>query len=432
MKLATPARVDTPLAIGSMTVAGRLFKSATSETRADHDGFVTEELLDFYRPMFAVGTPMVVTGNLYVSRQGKSAGRQAGIDHDDKIPGLRQWVSLAHAGGTKLIAQLNHGGRQISRALPGERIVSASGVREPMYGSKPAPLNVEEIRDVVQSFVAAARRAHDAGFDGVQVHAAHGYLLSQFLTPHTNRRLDAYGGPLENRARLVREVVSGIRDELPDFPLLVKINGTDDLPFRKGATTDELIQVARWLEDAGADAIEVSRGHYESWPGMVQGHYRGFLRNAIERGLLAKVSPGRKVALRAVAPVVERIAERLRPPVEGFNLAFAERFATALDVPVICVGGFHTPEGISAAITNGRVDAISAARAFIADPHLYVNTVGPRAADVPVCGYCNVCIATFSTTAIDCGSADIRGRRDLMIASRAAAPAAASPSKENK
>lgn len=322
------------------------------------------------------------------------------------------------------MAQLNHGGRQIARALPGERIVSASNVREPMYGSKPTALTSEEIADVVAFFVAAAQRAQVAGFDGVQVHAAHGYLLSEFLTPHTNRRSDRYGGSLENRARLTIDIVRAIRVELPDFPLLVKINGTDDLPLRRGATTDELVQVAVWLQEAGVDAVEVSRGHYESWPGMVQGHYRGFLRNATERGLLAKVSPGRKAVLRGIAPVVERIAERLRPPLEGFNLEYAERFTAALDVPVICVGGFHTPDGINAPLAGGRVDAISAARAFIADPHLFLNTLGPQPADIPVCGYCNVCIATFSTTAIDCGSAEIRGRRELMITRHMAALAA--------
>ena len=111
-------RLATPLEIGSMTVAGRLFKSATSETRASADGFVTDELLAFYEPMAEAGTPLIVTGNLYVSPQGKSAGRQAGIDADDKIPGLCEWTGLAHRHGVRIVAQLNHGGRQIAEAAP--------------------------------------------------------------------------------------------------------------------------------------------------------------------------------------------------------------------------------------------------------------------------------------------------------------------------
>lgn len=229
----------TPLGIGSMTVAGRLFKSATSETRATVDGFVTDELLAFYEPMVEAGTPMIITGNLYVSLQGKSADRQAGIDADDKIPGLRDWTGLAHRRDVKIVAQLNHGGRQIARAAPGaDRIVSASAVREPLYGTKPSPLRLDEVPGVVESFAAAGVRAREAGFDGVQIHAARGYLLSQFLTPHTNRRRDAYGGSLDNRARLLVEVPRGLRARLgDDFPILVKMNGTDDLPFRKGANS---------------------------------------------------------------------------------------------------------------------------------------------------------------------------------------------------
>ncbi|ABW12414.1 NADH:flavin oxidoreductase/NADH oxidase [Parafrankia sp. EAN1pec] len=406
----------TPLGIGPMTVAGRLFKSATSETRATADGFVTDELLAFYEPMIEAGTPMIITGNLYVSLQGKSARRQAGIDADDKIPGLRDWTVLAHQHDVKIVAQLNHGGRQIAQAAPGvDRLVSASDIREPLYGTKPSPLRLDEMPGVVESFAAAGARARDAGFDGVQIHAAHGYLLSQFLTPHTNRRIDAYGGSLDNRARLLVEVLRGLRSRLgDDFPILVKMNGTDDLPFRKGATTEELVGVAVRLQDEGIDAVEISRGHYESWPGMIQGKYKGFFRISLTSGAGQHGSALRKAVALAVAPVVEHVAERLRPPMEGFNLPQAELFTQALDVPVICVGGFHTNEGMEAAIGSGKVDAVSAARAMIADPYLYRNVLG-EVADRPICGYCNGCIARFSGLPIDCYSAEIRLHRDAMI-----------------
>jgi NADH:flavin oxidoreductase / NADH oxidase family len=164
-----------PLRIGRLNVAGRLYKSATSETRATDDGHVTDELLEFYEPMVRTGTPLIVTGNLFVSLQAKSAGRQAGIDTDDKKPGLRDWVQLAHNGGSLLIAQLNHGGRQMPRSSdPGKATVSASSVREPLYGTKPRPLRADEIPALVDTFAAAAARAQDVGFDGVQIHAAHG------------------------------------------------------------------------------------------------------------------------------------------------------------------------------------------------------------------------------------------------------------------
>ena len=133
-----------PLRIGRLTVPGRLYKSATSETRATDEGYVTDELLEFYEPMVRAGTPLIVTGNLFVSLQSKSAGRQAGIDSDDKKPGLREWVQLAHSGGSLLVAQLNHGGRQmVGSADPGTATVSASSVREPLYGTKPRPLRAD-------------------------------------------------------------------------------------------------------------------------------------------------------------------------------------------------------------------------------------------------------------------------------------------------
>lgn len=406
----------TPLQLGTRTVAGRLFKSATSETRSSEDGFVTDELLEFYEPMARAGTPLIVTGNLYVSLQGKSTGRQAGIDADDKNTGLRDWVQLAHGGGSLLIAQLNHGGRQtVKSAVPGEPTVSASSVREPLFGTRPRPLHRHEIPSVVEDFAAAAERARAVGFDGVQIHAAHGYLLSQFLTPHTNRRTDDYGGSLENRMRLLREVHRAIRTRVgDDYPVLLKINGTDMMPLRRGADPADLVRVAQVMQDEGIDAVEVSRGHYESWPATVLGNYRGFVRAEVTEGAAAELPWYRRAAMLALAPVVERTAQRWAPGGEGFNLPQAERFTAALDIPVICVGGFHTAAGMQAAIESGRCDAVSAARAFIADPYLFQHIQSPRA-DVPVCGYCNGCIARHGGRPLDCYVEDIRARKNQML-----------------
>jgi 2,4-dienoyl-CoA reductase-like NADH-dependent reductase (Old Yellow Enzyme family) len=412
----SPSPLLKPLQIGHLTIPGRLYKSATSETRATADGYVTDELLEFYEPMARAGTPLIVTGNLFVSLQAKSAGRQAGIDTDDKKPGLREWVQLAHSGGSLLVAQLNHGGRQMVRsAVPGRAPVSASSVREPLYGTKPRPLRTDEIPALVETFGDAAARAREVGFDGVQIHAAHGYLLCQFLTPHTNRRTDVYGGSLDNRMRLLREVYQAIRARVgDDFPILLKMNGTDMLPLRRGATTTELLRVAKVMADEGVDAIEISRGHYESWPGMVLGHYKGFVSGQVKEGSGKEMSRQRRMATLALAPVIERAAERLAPGAEGFNLAQAEQFTAQLDIPVICVGGFHTTQGMESAINGGRCDAVSAARAFIADPYLFKNVQDPLPGR-PVCGYCNGCIARFGGKPVDCYSESIRAQKELML-----------------
>lgn len=403
--------------IGSMEVAGRLFKSATSETRASEDGFVTDELLEFYEPMVRARTPLIVTGNLYVSLQGKSAGRQAGIEADDKIEGLREWVGLAHRHGTKLVAQLNHGGRQMIEAARGSPgIVAPSAVREPVNGVLPRALRRDELRGIVEDFAAAAARAQEAGFDGVQIHAAHGYLLSQFLTPHTNRRDDDYGGSLGNRARLLLEVLVAIRERVgDDFPVLAKLNGTDMLPLRRAATPHELLAVGVALQDAGLDAIEISRAHYESWPAQVLGQYRGFWRAQIREGHGQKASGWQRAAGLVAGPLAERVAERLAPGSEGFNLPYAERFTRALDIPVICVGGFHSQVAMEGAIRGGGCDAVSAARAFIADPYLFRHVTGDAHPDVPVCGYHNGCIARFGGQPVDCYRAEIRARKDAML-----------------
>jgi 2,4-dienoyl-CoA reductase-like NADH-dependent reductase (Old Yellow Enzyme family) len=420
--MTTPSNpLVTPLQIGNMTVAGRLFKSATSETRSSTDGFVTDELLRFYEPIARAGTPLIVTGNLYVSLQGKSAARQAGIDADDKKPGLRQWVQLAHQHGSLLVAQLNHGGRQIATPfVPGQPAVSASAVREPVLGTKPRPLRTDEIPALVNTFAAAAERARDAGFDGVQIHAAHGYLLGQFLTPHTNRRTDQYGGSIDNRMRIVREVYQAIRCRVGEnYPVLLKINGTDMLPpFRRGVRTTDMVRVAKVLQEEGLDAVEVSRGTYESWPANVLGHYRGYIKANIREGAGAELHWARRMAMLAAAPVLERAAERLAPGGEGFNLAQAEQFTRDLEIPVICVGGFHTRAGMEAALTAGRCDAVSAARAFIANPYLFrhMHTPLPGA---PVCGFCNGCVARHGGSAVDCYSSDIRARKNLMLANAA-------------
>jgi len=298
---------------------------------------------------------------------------------------------------------------------PGKATVSASSVREPLYGTKPRPLRADEIPALVDTFAAAAARAQDVGFDGVQIHAAHGYLLGQFLTPHTNRRNDEYGGSLENRMRLLREVFQAIRARVgDDFPLLLKMNGTDMLPLRKGATTAELVRVEKAMADEGIDAVEISRGHYESWPGMILGHYKGFISGQVKEGSGANMSRRRRMTMLALAPIIERAAERLAPGGEGFNLAQAEQFTAQLDIPVICVGGFHTAAGMQSAIETNQCDAVSAARAFIADPYLFQNVQTPTPGR-PVCGYCNGCIARFGGKPIDCYNDEIRTQRDLML-----------------
>jgi 2,4-dienoyl-CoA reductase-like NADH-dependent reductase (Old Yellow Enzyme family) len=183
------------------------------------------------------------------------------------------------------------------------------------------------------------------------------------------------------------------------------------LPLRRAATPHELLAVGIALQDGGLDAIEISRAHYESWPAQVLGEYRGFWRAQIREGTGRKARPVEKAIGLAAAPLVERLAARLAPGSEGFNLPYSQRFTRVLDIPVICVGGFHSRIAMEEAIRAGGCEAVSAAQAFIADAYLFRTVTGSPTPGGPVCGYGNGCIARFGGQPVDCYSPKIRRAR---------------------
>lgn len=405
-----------PLQVGRMTVAGRVWKTATSETRATPAGFIEDEFINFYEPIAWAGTPLIITGNLYVGFSGKPTYRNAGIDADDKIPGLRRLVDTVHKHGSLIVAQINHCGRQMNpEAIGVKEALSASDVRDKVMLTKPRAMTRAEIARTVEEFAAAALRAKQAGFDGVQVHFAHGYLLSEFLTPHTNRRSDEYGGSFDKRLRFPLDVLRAVRARVgADFPLLAKINGADLLVVKGGLDTAELVRVAQTLEAEGLDAIEISCGHYESGFPMIRGRFDGFFEAQIKEGAGQFLSSTMKIAARVANTPLAAAANRLWPTQEGFNLEFARHFKTALQIPVITVGGFHSPQAMEHAILNGHTDAVSIARAMIADPflvkHLREGTSGPQ------CDFCNGCIARAGGSPVDCYNETLRPQRKKMLA----------------
>lgn len=405
----------TPIAIGTLTIAGRLIKTATAETRASVDGFVTPELIDFYVPMAKGGTPLIITGNIYISRDGKSAPRQLGVDGDNKIAGLRQLTDAVHRHGSRIFAQLNHCGRQVVPRFAGlSEAVSASAVKELVTGTMPRELTLLEIQRIVESFADAADRCKRAGFDGVQIHAANGYLMSQFLTPYTNRRTDRYGGSPDHRVNMLRDVLRAIRARVgQQFPIVVKMNGADDLPLRPGLKTHELAQIAAILEREGVDAIEVSVGHYESGMPMVRGTFGRCLRNMV-RGSMSYLPFVRRWGFRLLWPVFALLFNLLWARREGFNLQYTQVFKARVSIPVICVGGFLTRAAMEAALRDGRCDIVSAGRAFIADPllyrHLRDSEPGPQCVD------CNACIGHLGAQPADCYHPVVRAQKDAMLA----------------
>jgi 2,4-dienoyl-CoA reductase-like NADH-dependent reductase (Old Yellow Enzyme family) len=405
----------TPFAIGKLSIAGRIIKTATSETRATADGFATQQHIDFYLPMAEGGVPLIITGNIYPSLDGKSTPLQMGVDDDSKIPALKQLVDSMHVHGTKIFAQLNHSGRQVIPGFAGlPEAVSASAVKDLSTGTRPRALTVAEIERIVQRFADGAARCKQAGFDGVQIHAGHGYLVNQFLTPYTNHRTDEYGGSFENRLRFLRDLYRAMRARVgKDYPVIIKLNGSDYLPLRPGLKTPELVQIAKAMEDEGIDAVEVSVGQYESGFPMVRGAF-GRCLSHMRSGGVRHLALWRRMAFNLSWPLLAVVFNLLFKRREGFNLHYAREFKQALSIPVICVGGFLSRETIENAIEQGLCDAVSVGRGFIADPllyrHLHDGTSGPRCVD------CNACVGLIGTQPVDCYHPRIRAEKDAMLA----------------
>jgi 2,4-dienoyl-CoA reductase-like NADH-dependent reductase (Old Yellow Enzyme family) len=416
-----------PLKIGSLEVSGRLMKAATSETRCDRDGFVTDELLDFYEAMAWAGTPLIISGNLWVSRSGQSTYRMGGIDADDKIPGLTRLTEMVHGHGSKIFAQLNHCGRQVfPDAIGMESALAPSAVREKFLGTRPRAMTKAEIVQTIDDFAAAAVRAKQAGFDGAEIHMAHGYLLSEFLTPYTNRRKDEYGGSFEQRLTVPLEVLKETRRRVGDeFPLIARINGHDRLLARKGLNTQQLVEVARRLQEHGLDGVDLTVGHYESGLAMIRGRFGGFVKALTTEGGGQFMGQPRRGVARASSPFVALAANRMWSTREGFNLRYAREFKAGLSIPVICVGGFHTQQAMEAAVAAGDCDAVSLARGLIANPlmfkHVKDGTSGPD------CDFCNKCIARAGGMPADCYNEPIAAARDADLASAGFAPSYVQP-----
>ncbi|TFW09273.1 NADH:flavin oxidoreductase [Oxalobacteraceae bacterium OM1] len=403
-----------PLEIGKMTIPGRIIKTATTETMSTADGFVTDELVAFYERYAEAGTPLIITGNFYTQRSGRVYNRMPGADDDNKIAGMKRMADIAHRQGSKICAQLSHAGRQVFQPAAADDPVSASAVSDKFSGIKPREMRIEEIRSFVDGFARAAERCQRAGFDAIQIHAAQGYLLSQFLTPYTNRRRDAYGGSFDNRLRILLELLRAVRERVGEgFPILIKLNGDDALPLRKGLKTQTLVEIARVLEDHGLDAVEISVGHYESGFPTIRGNFNRFFNTLLDEGVGQEYPRSKQLGMRLSKGILAAVSNRLWPHSEGFNLAYAEQFKRALHIPVICVGGFSGPEAMAEAIDTGQCDAVSIARAMIADPylvrHLRKQEPGPQ------CRFCSACLAHIGTRPLDCSHPEVSAERALML-----------------
>ena len=248
--------------INGLNLPNRFVRSATWEGMAGHYGAVTPALVNLMARLAEGGVGLIISGHTYINPEGQAGPRQLGVYQDALISGLREMTRAVHDQGGRIVMQLAHAGGFAPSKLTGQTPLAPSAL-EVFSKAPPREMTVEEIQETAEAFGRAARRAREAGFDGVQIHAAHGYLLSQFLSPFFNKRGDAFGGPLENRYRALGQAVKQVREAVGTaFPLLVKLNSGDFL--EGGLSLEDATEAAQRLQEDGVDAIEVSGGTFKS------------------------------------------------------------------------------------------------------------------------------------------------------------------------
>lgn len=382
--------------IKGMELKNRLVRSATHEGMADRNGFPTQDLLRLYERLAKGGVGLIITGFAFVTPDGKSpfVGMQ-GIHTDDHISRYRELVQCAHENGARIAMQIAHCGRQTTREAIGTEPMGPSAVKEKSLFVKPREMTEEDIERIIEGFAQAARRVKEAGFDAVQIHAAHGYLVNQFLCPHTNRRKDRWGGSLENRMRFVREIYERCRKQVGDnFPILIKINGTDNM--KDGLKIEESAVMAQMMGEMGFDGIEVSCGIMEDGYSMLRGN------------VPVEVILSEWPMYRSKGPLFRFIMEYfgrkiIKPPpmIQAYNRESARTIKSKVKVPVFLVGGITDPPSMEEIIEKGDADYISLCRALIADP-AFPEKVRNGSREPSRCIHCNLCGAYLISRPLKC------------------------------
>jgi len=347
-----------PMVIKGMELKNRFVRSATYDGYADHTGQVTDNQIQFFKDLARGGAGLIVTGIAHVHDSGQTSPIQNSVASDHCIPGLKKLSAAVHNLGAKIAIQLFHAGRESARFLEAKNIeaVGPSFVHDDPYFKRPyRSMTGEEISEVVSAFGDAARRVREARFDAVQVHGAHAYLLSQFLSPYLNRRNDQWGGDLKNRLRLHHEILKDIRAKAgEDYPVLIKIGVQDGFPggleFREG------VLAARYLAEWGFDALEISSG----------------LRGMRYEGTEFKTKLN-------------------RPEREAYFRGWCKEIKGEVDVPVMMVGGLRTFALMEEVVEGGETDFVSLCRPFIREPFI-VNKWRKDNHYRPACISCNQCL----------------------------------------
>jgi 2,4-dienoyl-CoA reductase-like NADH-dependent reductase (Old Yellow Enzyme family) len=354
-------RLLEPATLGPVALRNRVIMAPMTTRQADDEGHVTPGALAYYAARAAGGVGLVTVEMAAPERVGKHRRNELGLYDDRFLPGLRDLVRTIHAGGAKASIQIGHGGGHTRVDICGETPIAPSAVPHSVQEGHtevivPEAMTTDRIRRTMEAFVGAAVRARTAGFDAVEIHAAHGYLISQFLAPGENIRTDAYGGSLVNRARFGLEMLSAVKAAVPELAVVFRMNGDDF--FAGGIGLDEAVQVAVWAAERGADAIHMTGGHYRSQPS----------------------------ASIMIPPMATE-----RTPFLGFARAVKAR----VDVPVIAVGRLGDPADAIAALDTGAADFVALGRPLLADADWLRKVAAGE--QVRRCLACNTCVDGMRT-----------------------------------
>src|SRR3990170_461726 len=354
-------KLFSPFKIGSLDIRNRMVMSPMETHLCDKEGYVTDEIIAYYKERALGGVGYITVENTAVDPVGRINDGMLCI-HDDKfIPGFKKLTDCIHASGGKIVLQLSHAGKEALPYFTGTKTVSASAIPSPLTKEMPTELSVEEIRATVNKFAEGANRVIKAGFDGVEIHMAHGYLVNQFFSPESNVRTDDYGGDTARRSRFAREIVEGIRKLAPqEYPVICRISA--DEYTDTGIKLEESKEIARILEKAGASAIHVSACNYASAFFNIPCYYLG----------------------------------------EGCFIHLAEGIKSVVKIPVLTVGRIINPAMAENALQENKADLIGLGRTLIADPHFPNKIKEGRLNDIRTCLSCNRCIESISDKKLVC------------------------------
>jgi 2,4-dienoyl-CoA reductase (NADPH2) len=414
-----------PLRFRNLTIKNRIVRSNIAGRFDNYDGSGNQARINWELKFARNGVGALLSSFCSVHIQGRILPNYATIDRDDRIPFWRELGKRVHEFGCKYILQLSHGGRQRDVAgIEYPQSISSTDKPESLHGFECRRMTRPEIQEAIQAFAEGARRAREAELDGVELHSANGYLFTQFLSSAINDRTDEYGGSLENRARFLLDVVQAIRAEVgSDFHLQAKISTTEYnnalVPWEPpGNTLEESMQVCRWLEEAGVDAIHVSTGSSFPHPRNPAGDFP--VEEAVKTYDTMLSSGSRTLpvylALRGGGQLFRAAWIKARGDViEGINLPDSRAVKSAVGIPVLCTGGFQTASVIRQALQAGDCDAVTIARPLVANNDLVRLFEAGHDRPPNPCTYCNKCLVNVLENPIGCYEESRFPSREAMI-----------------